>query len=79
MKEIIDEVIKNFGYYNGNVLSFFTHQEKPWIDAYEKEDDTIEYKAINDYAKSIIDKYKINDISIIKKYSKKRFEEYLNK
>lgn len=72
--EISNEVIKNFGCYSANVLENFTHNEKPWKNTPENE--IIEKELMKEFASEICDKYEINSISQIGKYSRKMFDEY---
>ena len=74
--EIVDEIINNFGCYGGNVLEYFTHTEEPWKNT--EINHVIEKEALKKYADFICDKYKINLISDISKYSIDMFTQYLN-
>lgn len=72
--EISDAVIKYFGCFGANVLEEFTHMEKPWIDT--KENEIIEKELMKKFAFEICEKYKINSIKDIKKYSVEMFNRY---
>ena len=74
--EIINEVIKSFGCYSANVLEKFTHQEKPWIETAENE--IIEKDLMKEFVLDICEKYEINTINDIRKYSKIMFESYVD-
>ena len=74
--EISDAVIKNFGCYSANVLEYFTHKEKPWINTLENE--IIEKDLMKEFVLEVCRDYEIKSISDIGKYSKKMFEQFLN-
>ena len=74
--EISDEVIKNFGCYSANVLEYFTHKEKPWVNTTENE--IIEKDLMKEFVLEICDDYEIKVISDIGKYSQEMFKNFLN-
>lgn len=74
--EIVNEVIKSFGCYSANVLEKFTHQEKPWIETPVNE--IIEKELMKEFVLDLCDKYEINTINDIKKYSKQMFDNYIS-
>ena len=76
LREIIDEVIKNFGVYSGKVLSSFTHTELPWENTELKE--IIDESLIFEFANNIKEELKINSINDIHKYSEMKLAEYNN-
>lgn len=69
--DLVDEIIKDFGCYSGKVLCYFTHTEDTWKQAYQNINSEISSIAFERFAKSIKEKYKINKISDIAKYSEK--------
>lgn len=73
---MVNEIIKNFGCYSGNVLSFFTHRETPWKLAREEKRETIDKSALLDYVLKVKEEYKIQCIKDIKQYSLAMFEQY---
>lgn len=74
-KEVVDNVIRNFGCYSGKVLEGMTHVEVPWsqtrmgLDDYENSNRIIEKELIEDYFTNIKLKYNMINISDIKDYS----------
>ena len=74
--EISNAVIKYFGCYSADVLEEFTHNEKPWKET--KENDFIEKEVMKNYVFEICKDNQIDKISDIEKYSRKKFEEFLN-
>jgi len=69
LKCIVDNVIKYFGCYNGSILRAFTHSEKPWNEAYQTEDKIIEKQTLKEFGDEILEKYKIQNVFEIYKYS----------
>lgn len=67
--ELVDEIIKDFGCYSGKVLCYFTHTEDTWKDAYQSTNTEISNNAFEELSKEIKEKYKINNIADISKYS----------
>lgn len=76
LKDLIDSIIKNFGCYSGKVLSYFTHNEDPWISFFESLDQIIDKNIMIKYAMLIKNNYNIKNISDISRYSVKMFEKY---
>lgn len=76
LKDLIDSIIKNFGCYSGKVLSYFTHNEDPWISFSESTDQIIDKNIMIKYARLIKNDYNIKNISDISRYSVKMFEKY---
>lgn len=78
-KEInfLDAIISAFGGYSGTILENITHNETPWLDARgnlqpnDRSVTVISKENINNYFKSIIEKYQIITPSDIVNYSKK--------
>lgn len=74
-KEVLDNVIKNFGCYSGKVLESMTHVEAPWSDTRiglsdgENSNRIIEKELIENYFASIKLKHNMLNISDIKDYS----------
>lgn len=77
-KDLLDEIIKCFGLYSGNVLSYFTHHSGPWKTSKEKGDEIIDSSLIDEFANELKVKYNINNISDISNYSESMFNEYKN-
>lgn len=78
-KEILDNIIRNFGCYSGKVLEKMTHMEIPWrktrigLDDNEYSNRIIEKDLIKEYFTSIRDKYNMLNISDINDYSRDLF------
>ncbi len=78
-KEILDIVIKYFGYYNGKALEKMSHFETPWINARkgflptETSSNIINKKDIKEYFEKVKDKYNMLNSLDIKKYSEDHF------
>lgn len=79
-KELLDIIVKYFGYYNGKALEKMTHYESPWIEARrgisfdEKSNNVIDKKDIEEYFNKVKDKYNMLNLLEIKKYSKEHFD-----
>lgn len=73
-KELIDEIIKNFGLYSGNVLTYFTHRDGPWQNTRNLGKDVIPNEELDEYANQIKVEYKISNLKDIHKYSEALFE-----
>ncbi|MDE6241828.1 MAG: DUF4065 domain-containing protein [Anaeroplasmataceae bacterium] len=73
---LVDSVIKCFGCYSGNVLSFFTHKEEPWKNARENELECIDKNEILDFALEIKKNYKIEKETDFHFYSDAMFKKY---
>ena len=69
LKLIVDNVIKYFGCYSGSTLRAFTHNERPWNDAYQSEDKIIEKQVLKEFGDEILTKYAIKNVTEINKYS----------
>lgn len=78
LKEIVDEIIKCFGCYNGKVLEIFTHEERLWLNNKDKNDNVIDKNEFALFAKDIFKKYNINHIKDISNYSNYLIEKYRN-
>ena len=76
LKELVDEIIKDFGIYSGKVLAYFTHQESPWKYAKENNLSIIDEYLIKELADNIKNKFDIVSFGDINKYSKEKIEEY---
>lgn len=74
IKSIVDGVINSFSCYSGNVLTYFTHSEDPWINT--ETNDVIETECMFEFAKKIQKENKIKSVNDIEIYSKKMFEKY---
>lgn len=79
-KEIIDAVVKYFGYYNGKALEKMSHYETPWINARqgllptENSNNIISKEDIRKYFEKIKVKYDMLNVLDIKKYSEDQFK-----
>lgn len=82
-KKVVDNVIKSFSVYSSKILERMTHLEEPWIRARhglsddENSNNVIEISDIKKYFENIIDKYNIEEIDQINKYSKDMFEKIM--
>ncbi len=74
--ELVDKIIKEFGCYSGKVLCYFTHTEDTWKKAYQNVSNDITNKDFVEFAKKIKEKYRINNISDISKYSEELMNMY---
>lgn len=78
-REILDVVIKYFGYYNGKALEKMSHYETPWMNARkgllptENSNNKINKEDIKDYFERVRNKYDMLNILDIKKYSDDQF------
>lgn len=78
-REILDAIIKYFGYYNGKALEKMSHYETPWINARkgllpsENSNNIINKEDIKDYFEKVRNKYDMLNILDIKKYSDDQF------
>jgi uncharacterized phage-associated protein len=79
LKRLIDVVVDNFACYSGQVLTYFTHSELPWIEAYETDDKIIEKQVMKDYALLIFEEHNIKNVKDIYKYSEFKFKQYKNR
>ena len=83
-KELLDSIIKFFGYYNGKALEEMSHFEEPWKDARDGLDSTensnrvIKKDSIRDYFIKIKHKYDMEEVCDIKKYSEEQFKRVLD-
>ncbi|MEG1705273.1 MAG: DUF4065 domain-containing protein [Clostridia bacterium] len=79
-KLLLDVVIQSFGFYNAKALEKMTHIENPWINARKEIADeipsnvVITKESIEEYFILVKNKYNMINISDIKDYSKKQFE-----
>lgn len=77
LRSILDEVIRDFGCYSGDILRDFTHAEQPWRKAWEatqKEGTIIDYNVFHSFFLDVKQEYKIDRISDISRYSQAMFE-----
>lgn len=78
-REILDAVMKYFGYYNGKALEKMSHFETPWINArkgllpIENSNNIISKNDIKEYFEKVKNKYDMLNILDIKKYSDDQF------
>lgn len=82
-KNLLDVIIKYFGFYNGKALEKMTHYERPWLEARrgmsidEKCNNIISKDNISDYFEKIKEKYSMIDLTDIREYSEKHFFEVI--
>ena len=79
LKEIVDEIIKDFGCFSGKVLTSFTHNEDSWQITKAKGENYIDNGDILSFARKIKRHYQINEVKDISKYSLDKYNEYLKK
>lgn len=78
-RELLDVIIKCFGYYNGKALEKMTHYETPWINARKglpsdgNSNNIIDKNDIDEYFYKVKEKYDMLNILEIKKYSDEQF------
>lgn len=78
-RELLDVIIKCFGYYNGKALEKMSHYETPWMNARnglpvnENSNNVIEKDDIEEYFYRVKEKYDMLNILEIKKYSDDQF------
>lgn len=78
-RELIDIIIKCFGYYNGKALAQMTHYEAPWIKSRrglpinEKSHRIILKEDIEEYFVKVKEKYNMLNLLEIRKYSEELF------
>ncbi|MDO5557276.1 MAG: DUF4065 domain-containing protein [Clostridia bacterium] len=78
-KELLDVVIKYFGYYNGKALEKMTHFEAPWVEARrgkkleEKCNSIITKNNIEKYFEKVKERYDMLNLLEIRKYSEEHF------
>lgn len=79
-REILDAIIKYFGYYNGKALEKMSHYETPWLNARkgllpsENSNNIINKEDIKEYFEKVKNKYDMLNILDIKKYSDDQFK-----
>ena len=82
-REILDVIIKYFGYYNGKALEKMSHYETPWINARrgllptENSNNVISKEEIKEYFEKVKEKYDMLNILDIKKYSDNQFKKVI--
>lgn len=74
LKDVVDSVINYFGCFTGSVLVNFTHNEDPWIECYNTDEQCINNLIISGFANKIKKEYDINEKEDIKKYSEAIFK-----
>lgn len=78
-RELLDVIIKCFGYYNGKALEKMTHYETPWIKSRkglpidEKSNNIILKEDMEEYFIKVREKYNMLNLLEIKKYSEELF------
>lgn len=78
-REILNAIIKYFGYYNGKALEKMSHYETPWINARkgllptENSNNIMNKEDIKEYFEKVKNKYDMLNILDIKKYSDDQF------
>lgn len=79
-REILDAIIKYFGYYNGKALEKMSHYETPWINARkgllptENSNNIINKEDIKEYFEKVKNRYDMINVLDIKKYSDDQFK-----
>ena len=79
-REILDAIIRYFGYYNGKALEKMSHYELPWINArkgllpMENSNNIIKKQDIEKYFERVKNKYDMLNVLDIKKYSDDQFK-----
>ena len=76
VKELVDEIIKDFGCYSGKVLCYFTHTEQTWKNAYQNVTSNISNEEFEEYANKIKKDFCIQNISDIEKYAESMLSIY---
>lgn len=82
-REILNAVIKYFGYYNGKALEKMSHYETPWINArkgllpMENSKNIINKEDIKVYFEKVKNKYDMLNVLDIKKYSDDQFKKII--
>lgn len=83
-KEVLDNVLRNFGCYSGKILEEMTHVELPWaktrvgLDDKENSNRIIEKDLMVEYFSGVKEKYNMLNVSDIKDYSMDLFEKIYN-
>ena len=78
-KNLLDVIVRCFGFYNGKALEKMTHYEQPWMEARrgitvdEKSNNIISKDSIASYFSKIKKSYNMIDLFDIEKYSEKQF------
>ena len=78
-KELVDVIIKCFGYYSGKALEKMTHYESPWVKSRkglsyaEKSNNIILKEDIIEYFEKVKEKYNMLNLLDVKKYSEELF------
>ena len=78
-KELVDVIIKCFGYYSGKALEKMTHYEAPWIKSRkglsyaEKSNNIILKEDMMEYFEKVKEKYNMLNLLDVKKYSEELF------
>lgn len=79
-KEVIDRVLNSFGMYSGKTLERITHNEAPWVDAYDGDNvcgytnEPITKDAIRNYFRSISREFDLRSEDGLKKYIQKQLK-----
>lgn len=79
-RDILEAIVKYFGYYNGKALEKMSHYETPWINARkgllptENSNNIINKESIKDYFEKVKNKYDMISVLDIKKYSDDQFK-----
>ena len=83
-KELLDAIVRSFGYYSGKALEKMTHMEDPWIKARngsigeERGKNSISKEEMKRYFKNIKEQYNMRKVTDIHKYSEDQFEKICN-
>lgn len=82
-RELLDIIIKSFGYYSGKALEKMSHYETPWINARkgipasENSNNVINKNDIEEYFIKVKDKYDMLNLLEIRKYSNDQFDKVI--
>lgn len=75
---VVNAVLKYFGCFSAYTLKELTYDEKPWIDAREREDQIIEKNEMKKHSEIILKNYVIEDVDDIKNYRNFILSNYCN-
>lgn len=75
---VVNSVLKYFGCFSALMLKEFTHDEKPWIEAREREDQIIEKNDMKKHSETIMKNLVIENVDDIKYYANFIFTNYCN-
>lgn len=82
-RDILNVIVKYFGYYNGKALEEMSHYETPWMNArkgllqMENSNNIIDKNDIKEYFENVKEKYNMLNILDIQKYSNDQFRKVI--